>query len=219
MSAAEATYPAACGVIAFICMFVLMGTRPAQGRQTNRGLGWVRRAVEALQDVERRVPAMRRLRERGVRARRRATCLRELPQMLDVVNLGLLSGLSFDASLELYCEHFHTPLSASFRECLLSWRMGTCTRDAALESLAEEMDVAALRSFAATVSQALTFGSPLAAALERQAHAIRDEQRSELEEEIERAPVRMLIPLGTLVVPAMLLAILGPLLGGTLLAG
>lgn len=210
-------YPAACGVIAFACVFVLMGTRLVRGRQADSG--WGHRVDEALRDVGRRVPAVRRLRERAARARRRTTCLRELPQMLDVVNLGLLSGLSFDASLELYCEHFHTPTAASFRECLLSWRMGTCTRDGALASLAEEMDVAALRSFAATVSQALTFGSPLAAALERQAHAIRDEQRSELEEEIERVPVRMLIPLGTLVVPAMLLAILGPLLGGTLLAG
>lgn len=219
MSMVGALYPVACGAIAFTCAFVLLGTRVARGRQVRRGPDWMRQAGEALRDLERRVPAVRRLRERDVRARRRSTCLRELPQMLDVVNLGLLSGLSFDASLELYCEHFHTSTSASFREYLLSWRMGTCTRDVALESVAEEMGVAALRSFAATVSQALTFGSPLAAALERQAHAIRDEQRSELEEEIERVPVRMLIPLGTLVVPAMLLAILGPLLGGTLLAG
>jgi tight adherence protein C len=37
-----------------------------------------------------------------------------------------------------------------------------------------------------------------------------------VEEEIERVPVKMLIPLGTLIVPAMLLAILGPLLGSAL---
>ncbi len=33
-----------------------------------------------------------------------------------------------------------------------------------------------------------------------------------VEEQIEKAPVKMLIPLGTLIVPAMLLSILGPLL-------
>ena len=48
---------------------------------------------------------------------------------------------------------------------------------------------------------------------------MRDEQRSEVEEEIERVPVRMLIPLGTLIVPAMLLAILGPLLGSAMVVG
>ena len=40
-----------------------------------------------------------------------------------------------------------------------------------------------------------------------------------MEEEIERVPVKMLIPLGTMIVPAMLLAILGPLLGSSLSMG
>ena len=69
------------------------------------------------------------------------------------------------------------------------------------------------------VCESLAFGSPLAEALERQAQVMRDEQRSLVEEEIERVPVKMLIPLGTLIVPAMLLAILGPLLGGALRLG
>ena len=56
-------------------------------------------------------------------------------------------------------------------------------------------------------------------ALERQGEAIRDEQRSQVEEEIERVPVKMLVPLGTLIVPAMLVAILGPLLGQALVVG
>ena len=70
-----------------------------------------------------------------------------------------------------------------------------------------------------SVSQALAFGSPLAAVLEQQAQAIRDEQRSEMEERIEKVPVKMLIPMGTLIVPAMLIAILGPLLGSALTLG
>ena len=64
----------------------------------------------------------------------------------------------------------------------------------------------------ASVSEALSFGAPLAQTLERQADAIREEQRASVEQRIEEVPVRMLVPLGTLVVPAMLLAVLGPLL-------
>ena len=37
-----------------------------------------------------------------------------------------------------------------------------------------------------------------------------------MQERIEKVPVKMLVPLGTLVVPAMLLAILGPLLSAAL---
>ena len=63
------------------------------------------------------------------------------------------------------------------------------------------------------MEEALAFGSPLASVLEAQGKLLRDEERLAAEERIEKVPIKMLIPLGTLVVPAMLLAILGPLLG------
>ena len=85
--------------------------------------------------------------------------------------------------------------------------------------MADDLDVAALRSFSSVVGEALTFGTPLAESLERQAQLIRDQQRSEVEEQIEKVPVKMLVPLGTLIVPAMLIAILGPLLGSAATIG
>lgn len=149
-------------------------------------------------------------------SRRKTERLKQLPLMLDILTLGLSAGLSFDASLELYCEQSQTGLAQSMREAMLSWRLGAKSRDQALKELADEWEVPAFKSFAASVSQALAFGAPLAETLERQAEAVREEQRSRIAEEIEKVPVKMLIPLGTLLVPAMLLAILGPLLGSTL---
>ena len=37
-------------------------------------------------------------------------------------------------------------------------------------------------------------------------------RRAEVQERIEKAPIKMLVPTGTLILPAMLLAVLGPLL-------
>ena len=162
-----------------------------------------------VEDLVRSIPPVRRARLAGTRARRRVECLAELPVLLDVVTLGLSAGLSFDSSLELYCE----------RCAMLSWRIGVAEREEALLSLAEELDLAPLGRFAAVVGESLAFGAPLAAALERQARAMRDEQRSQVEEEIEKVPVKMLVPLGTLIVPAMFLAILGPLLGSAVVVG
>jgi len=85
--------------------------------------------------------------------------------------------------------------------------------------MGDRLGVPALNRFASAVTEALAFGSPLAQALEQQAQVIRDERRAQVEEEIEKVPVKMLIPLGTLIVPAMLLAILGPLLGSALVFG
>lgn len=176
---------------------------------------WVRLLAGKFQAI----PAVREFEEGGRRDALRRDCLKELPTLLDVVTLGLSSGLSFDAALELYCDRYQNALARAFGEALLSWRIGAETRSEALSHMADELDVGALRSFAATVSQSLEFGAPLAEALEAQAEAIRDEQRSQMEEEIEKVPVRMLIPLGCLIVPAMLLAILGPLLGSSLTLG
>ena len=142
--------------------------------------------------------------------------MREMPTFLDILTLGLSAGLSFDASVELYCARYRTELAERMSNAMLAWRLGACGRDEALERIARETDAPAMRRFAATVGEALAFGSPLAGVLEHQAEVIRAEQRAQIEEEIERMPVKMLIPLGTLIVPAMLLAILGPLLGPAL---
>lgn len=170
------------------------------------------RCVASAREAIQGIPAVRQARERERLARRRSACLREMPTLIDVLTLGLSAGLSFDASLSLYCDRYQTELSQVFSEAMLSWRMGVTSREEALEAMACELGVDALARFATVVGESLDFGSPLASALEVQAKAIRDEQRAQVEEEIEKAPVKMLVPLGVLVVPAMLLAILGPLL-------
>lgn len=160
-----------------------------------------------------------RLRADGRKAREKKEALAQMPAMIDVVVLGLSAGLSFDSSLELYCSRYGDALSRELGHALLSWRMGAETRGEALERAASSLGVPQLARFGSVVCESLAFGSPLAETLERQAQVMRDEQRSLVEEEIERAPVKMLVPLGTLIVPAMLLAILGPLLGSALVMG
>ena len=159
---------------------------------------------------------MRKAIERERTSRLAAVCEKEMPELLDILALGLSAGLSFDASLELYCERRQGPLSREVWGAMSLWRVGVKSRSEALEELAGRVGSPSLERFCAAVREALSFGSPLAQTLERQADAIRAEQRSLTEERIEKVPVRMLVPLGTLVVPAMLLAILGPLLAGAL---
>ncbi len=192
-----------------------LGERPVRLLRARRSQTLLRRASAVVAAL----PVVREARRSELVARRRAACLGELPVLLDVVTLGLSAGLSFDASLELYCARYHNELSAAFSEAMLGWRIGARGREEALWDLAEELGVTALRRFASVVGESLAFGTPLAEALERQAQAIRDEQRSQVEEEIERVPVKMLVPLGTLIVPAMFLAILGPLMGSVLIVG
>lgn len=139
--------------------------------------------------------------------------------MLDIVTLGLSAGLSFDASLELYCERFDGRLSQALEKALLAWRLGVLSRSDALKRAAQVADAPSLAEVAAMVEEALELGFPVAEALTRQADALRGLRRASVEERIERVPIKLLIPMGTLVVPAMLLAILGPILGSVIELG
>lgn len=143
-----------------------------------------------------------------------AVSLGDVSEMVDIVRLGLLAGLSFDASLSLYCESGHGLLAREMDRARMSWQMGLCSREAALRRVAGEVGVRQLESFAAAVDQAYVLGAPLADTLAQQAAEMRSAHRAEVERDIERAPVKLLIPTGTLILPALLLSILGPLLAG-----
>lgn len=143
-------------------------------------------------------------------------CARLIPDFLDMVCLGLSSGLSFDASLELYCKTSQNELSSLLKKTYFTWQIGLDSRAHALMELADEIHNSSLQFIAELVSQALEFGTPLAETLEHQADLIRTSEQSALEEKIEKVPVKMLLPMGTLLLPAMLLAIMGPLIAGSL---
>ena len=141
----------------------------------------------------------------------RAACLDEMPELLDVLALGLSAGISFDASLSVYCERYDTMLAARMGDAMRSWQLGLSSRHDALLGLAEELGVDAFTSFVSTVGESLALGAPLAQTLTAQAEAVREARRADQQEAVEKAPVKMLVPIGTLILPAMLLAILGPL--------
>ncbi len=142
-------------------------------------------------------------------------CNAAIPEMLDVLVLGLSAGLSFDMSLALYSTYFKNDLANLMRSTMTSWQLGMQSRSEALQELASALSSQSFTSFVVAVEEALVFGSPLAAVLTRQAELCREQQRSLVEEQIEKAPVKILIPLATLIVPAMLFAILGPLVVAT----
>lgn len=164
----------------------------------------------------RHLPRVRRALEREGSARVTRACERQMPEFLDILGLGLSAGLSFDASLALFCDRRDCELSREIRTAMISWQMGMEGRSEALSSLSARLGSPSFEGFCSAATEALSFGAPLAQTLEHQAVSIRQEQRSRVQERIEKVPVKMLVPLGTLVVPAMLLAILGPLLSAAL---
>ena len=60
------------------------------------------------------------------------------------------------------------------------------------------------------VLQSLRRGTSLLSDLEQEAAESRKQFRAAKEEAVAKAPVKMMLPIGTLILPAMLLLVLGP---------
>jgi len=144
------------------------------------------------------------------RRRRRESCAREMPEMLDILALCIGAGMSFDAALEAYWSHYDSPLSQECRTCHLDYFQGGMSREKALEGLAQRVGTEGMERFTVLATQALRFGSAMERMLKDLATELRETRRKDVQEKVGKAPVRMLLPMGLLILPAMLILMLGP---------
>jgi tight adherence protein C len=142
----------------------------------------------------------------------REQCLYDLPEMIDILSLALGAGLSFDQAFELYVEAFDTPLATEFGAALQAYRVGMLSRARAFEEVAAHIPEEAVVRFVAVVRQAMTLGSALAGTFDTLAFETRRYRKAKLEERIAKTPVKMLIPLGTCILPAVLILLMGPVM-------
>lgn len=136
----------------------------------------------------------------------------ELSQMIEVLVLGLRSGLSFDRSLEFYCHYFSCGLSDLCQRLQTQWNHGLITREDGLRMVARSYESSLLERIMESIIRSLRFGTSMAETLSNAGAEIRAARKTALEEKVAKAPVKMLIPIGTLILPAMLIFILGPII-------
>ena len=137
---------------------------------------------------------------------------RHLPEMLDVVSMGMRSGLSFDRSLGLYVRYFPTMLAEAFGAAQQQWSHGLERRDEALRAVARTYDSPIFGRVVESIIRSLRFGSSLSASLEALAAEARVSYRTRRQEQVAKAPIKIMVPTGTLILPAMLILVLGPVL-------
>ena len=149
--------------------------------------------------------------KRTSRQSKQSISLMDASEMIDIVKLGLSAGLSFDAALDAYCMQCDSALASLFDAAHMSWIVGTSTRREALLQAARKSGVEELNAFVVAVLQALEFGAPVVDVLDQQSEQMRKAYKAAIEHKIEQVPIKILIPTATLVLPALLLAIMGPL--------
>ncbi len=142
---------------------------------------------------------------------RQKKVLRGLPDALDMLSVCATAGLGFDQSLQRVSEYWDTPIGHEFGRVINEMEMGLTRRDA-LRNLADRVDIREISSFVALIVQTEQLGMSISDTLHAQAEQMRIERRHRAQEQAQKAPIKMLIPMALLIFPALLAVILGPAL-------
>jgi tight adherence protein C len=144
------------------------------------------------------------------RARARREQVRaELPDALDLLAVSVEAGLGFDGAIGKLLDHMDGALVEEFSLALAEMRVGE-GRAEALRKMTERVQAPELASFVRAVIQADQLGMSLGRILRVQAADARLRRQAAAEERAMKAPIKMLLPLGLFIFPAMFVVILGP---------
>ena len=134
----------------------------------------------------------------------------QFSQMIEVLVLGLKSGMSFDRAISLYCDSFKGSLSSMMSSVQGQWSHSLIDRNEGLRQVARSYDSALFDRFAENVIRSIRFGTSMSDSLSLLSVEARAIRKAKLEERVAKAPVKMLLPVGTLILPAMLILVMGP---------
>lgn len=140
---------------------------------------------------------------------RTAKMQRELPDAIDLLCISVEAGLGFDAALSQVARNTDGPLSQELARVLQEMQIGL-GRSAALRALGERSTLGDLRAFTSSMVQADAFGIPVGQVLRVQSGEIRLKRRQRAEEQAQKVPVKIMIPLVLFILPCLFIAVIGP---------
>lgn len=142
------------------------------------------------------------------RARKRqSSILRDMPPFLDLIVLGLESGLNLQASLQMALQYSRpSALRYEWARVLYDIRAGQ-PRVHALTQLAVRTDMTTVRQLVSAISQAESTGFSVGAIIRGFSDQHRAERLMKIEKLAMQAPVKMLFPMALCIFPCTFLVL------------
>jgi tight adherence protein C len=132
-----------------------------------------------------------------------------LPDVIDLMTITVEAGLGFDAALDRVARTTQGPLGDELRRTVRDMSLGR-PRSEALRAWADRVNLPELRGLVSSLVQAEQFGITMGDVLRSQADELRERRRQRAEEHAQKMPVKILIPLIFLILPAMFVVLVGP---------
>lgn len=142
-------------------------------------------------------------------AKRQDKIRKSMPDALDMLSVSTAAGLSFDQALLKVSQFFKTPAGIELARVVSEMEVGV-SRQRALRNFAERVQISEVSSFVAVIIQSEALGMSIADVLHSQAEQMRIQRQYRAKEEAQRLPVKMMIPLALMILPALLAVLLGP---------
>ncbi len=141
--------------------------------------------------------------------RRQKEIRQAMPDALDLLTICVEAGLTFDGGMVQVYEKWDNELSRAFGRVLREIQLGKLRREA-LRVMSERVGIPEMTSFVAAIIQSEQLGVSIARVLRIQSDQMRVRRRQIAEEEAQKAPIKMLFPMGILIFPSILIILLGP---------
>ncbi len=133
-----------------------------------------------------------------------------LPPAVDILIVAVEAGMNLDRAIELYCDRFENALAEELSEMQQEVRLGVRRREA-LRNLAERVESDGISALVSAIIQAERYGVPIAQALRTQSEDLKRHRSQFMREQVMKAPVKMMVPMAILIMPALLFVLGGPL--------
>lgn len=135
---------------------------------------------------------------------------KSLPFAIDLLVVTVEAGLGFEMALKRVSQKMEGALAEEFRRVNEEIQLGA-TRRQALQNLLDRLQVEELSSLVSAIIQAGEMGASVGQVLRIQADQMRTERRQSIEEQAQKAPVKMLIPMVMFIFPTIFIVIGGPI--------
>lgn len=136
---------------------------------------------------------------------------RSMPELIDLLVVTVEAGLSLAAALQLAGERMKGPLGDELRIVLQEQRMGLSPVQG-LQNMVGRCPTPAVEAFTRAMLQGAALGVSVGAILRSLAVEMRKRRRASVEQQAQKAPIKMLFPLILMIFPALFVVILGPAL-------